>query len=368
MRIHSQHARRSAVAVVLASAFVLTGCSAATPDSADTGGGGDAAFNDAATVAYLAPSATVTRWATQDIPDYVSTMSELAPNVEVLTFEAGDSVSTQLQQAKSAITQGATVLLVSAVSAEQSAGLVSYANANGASVIAMTRSINNADTAGMVGDDPTQIGVELANYIVEQTKDGDTIATVWGDATDTFAVRERDGAMSVLQPLIDSGKRTVVGDQNTTGWLPDNAQKLMDAILLQNDNKIDAVIVANDDMAGGVRASLDKAGVGDIPITGIDATLPGVRAILQGNLAVTIFRSFQDQADIAAQATVHLLKGEALPDSLFPETVDNGLKEIPFASVPSTAITIDNVQLLIDQGVYTKDEICEGIPAGTGPC
>lgn len=356
---------------LLVGSFALSGCSDSasnTPSTSNSGSSKDVLYDKPVTIAYLTPSATITRWATQDVPDFKKAITKYVPKAKVISFEAQGDVSTQLQQAKSAIAQGAEVLLVGAVSAAQSGGLVSYAAKNHVPVLAMTLAIDDADIAGMVGDDAVKIGEDLAKWIVANTSDGDTIATIWGDATFTFATDQRKGAMSVLQPLIDSGKRKVVGDQFAQGWLPANAQKLMESALLKAHDKIDAVLSANDDMARGARAALDKAGLTDIPITGIDATLPGVQAILQGKQSMTLYRSFQTEANIAAEATGYLLNGEKLPDSLFPTTVNNGKYDIPFAVVPATVITKDNVQLLIDEGVFTKAEVCKGIESGTGPC
>ncbi len=357
--------RRKALRTAAAGAALvfLAGATACSSSGAE---GGDGGTGEGATVAYLTPSATITRWASQDVPNFETSIEEYLPGSRVLSFEAQGEVQTQLQQAKSAISQGAEVLLLGAVSADQSGGLVDYAKQNDVPVIAMTLNVNDAPIDAMIGDDAVKLGEDLAQYMIDNTSDGDTIATVWGDATFTFAQEQRDGALKVLQPYIDNGTRTVVGDQFAQGWTPDSAQKLMDAILLQNSD-IDAVLSANDDMARGVRAALDKAGVGEIPISGIDATLSGVQAILQGKQSMTLYRSFATQADIAARTVAALLSGSELPEE-FTDSFNNGAVDVPFASVPSTTITIENIQVLIDEGVFTRDEVCKGMPAGAGPC
>ena len=69
------------------------------------------------------------------------------------------------------------------------------------------------------------------------------------------------GSMEVLKDAIDSGKIKNVGEAYTDGWKPANAQKNMEQFLTENDNKVDAVVAANDGTAGGVVAALAAQGL-----------------------------------------------------------------------------------------------------------
>jgi len=344
-----------------------------TPASETSGSGssgGGALFEEEATVGYLAPSKTITRWFTQDIPDYEEEMEKFAPNVNILTFQANGSVATQLEQAKSAITQGAKVLLVASASSDQSGGLVSYANQNDVPVVVMERPINNADTCCQIGSEPKEIGEVAGKWLLENTKEGDSIALIEGDPTDSFAVEYEKGEMKILEPAFESGERELAAKVYTPEYLPENAHKEMDAILTKTHDQVDAVDAFNDDMAQAVLSSLDRVGLaGKIPVKGIDGTLEGVQSIVQGRETMTIFRPYQYQANKAAQATAYLLKGEEFPAGLFPLTLNNGTKEIPFAAAPSIVITQKDVGRLIKEGVYTKEEVCEGAePGAAGIC
>ncbi len=61
----------------------------------------------------------------------------------------------------------------------------------------------------------------------------------------------RGGQQEVLQAAIDAGEITIVGEANTDGWQPANAQANMEQILTETDNRVDAVVASNDGMAGG---------------------------------------------------------------------------------------------------------------------
>ena len=63
---------------------------------------------------------------------------------------------------------------------------------------------------------------------------------------------------------MDAGKIKNVGESYTDGWKPDNAQKEMEQILTKNNNKVDAVVVENDGMAGGVVAALTAQGLAGV--------------------------------------------------------------------------------------------------------
>ena len=66
--------------------------------------------------------------------------------------------------------------------------------------------------------------------------------------------------MEVLKAAIDGGKIKNVGEAYTDGWLPANAQRNMEQFLTANNNKVDAVVAANDGTAGGADRGARGAG------------------------------------------------------------------------------------------------------------
>jgi D-xylose transport system substrate-binding protein len=339
--------------------------SAAAPSAAAP----SAAAGASGTVAFLLPDNTTARWMSQDAPSFQKWMGQLAPDVKVLTNVANGDPQTQLSQAKAALAQGAKVLVVVAVDGVQAAKIVEAASAQNVPVVAYTRQISNAPVKYMIGDDPFEIGTALGTWMAKQTKAGDTIAVVAGSTTDSFAHIERDGWMSVLKPMFDSGDRKMVGDVWTPGWDPVKAHSEMDAILTASQNGIQAVLAANDSTAEGSIASLATHGLaGKIPVTGIDATLSADKLILKGQQSMSVWRSVDDEGKYTAQIVVNLLTGTEPASGFFTSTVDNGFAKIPMKAVPSMVIDASNMQILIDAGAIDKTQLCEGIPAGTGPC
>ena len=66
-------------------------------------------------------------------------------------------------------------------------------------------------------------------------------------------------------------------------------------------------------------------------------------------------------AEAAADMSVAILKGGDLPAKWMNGEVDNQYMKVPAAFLPVTNVTIDNLSDVVDAGVWTWQEICQGI-------
>ena len=57
-----------------------------------------------------------------------------------------------------------------------------------------------------------------------------------------------------------------------------------------------------------------------------------------------------------------------MPSDLITGSADYGAGDVPTHLLTPKVYTIDNINELVDSGWVTKDDLCNGIPAGTGPC
>ena len=364
-----------AVAMV-AVAVVVTGCGGGGGESVETNraaGHNEAIYKGQGKVAYLLPSVTIKIWSGSWVPQFASYLKQVAPNVEVLPYYANFSVATQLSQAQAAIAQGAKVLIVAAVDPEQTKALGEYAAAHDVKIIAAERQFLNAEIAGYVGDRAIEIGETMGKWLKENTSEGQTIATLWGDATDAFyALEQKKGALKYLEPLFKSGERKEAGGNFTPEYLPSNAHSEMAAILSKTNNEVNAVLSANDDMAGGVIAALDAADIKGVKVVGGDATVEAIQRILKGTQAMTVYHGLGAQ-ETAAKAAAYILAGEPFPEDLFNATLPNGEVEgkkieVPFKYEPPMPITKENVDEVVNTKFLTKELICKGMPAGIEFC
>jgi D-xylose transport system substrate-binding protein len=342
-------------------ALALTAC----------GGGGSQGGNEATgKVAFLLPENVTARWEEQDKPFFIQAMKKYAPNAQVQVVNALNDQAKQQSQAEAALTNGAKVLVVIPVDQVAAAAIVNDAHRQKVPVIAYDRLIKNSPLDYYVSVDGVEVGKLQGKWLADQTKDGDNIAVVNGSTTDDNAHLFNKGYMSVLQPLFDSGKRKQAANVWTPGWEPPAAQREMEQILTQNNNNIQGVLSANDGMAGAIIAALRAQGLaGKVPVSGLDATLAADQRILRGEQGMTVWRSLKEEADKSAQVAAALLKGGKPADSLFNgKKVDNGQAQVPWAPLTPQVIDKHNMNLIIQDGAVKKEELCNGIASGTGPC
>jgi len=191
-----------------------------------------------------------------------------------------------------------------------------------------------------------------------------------GSLDDNNAFFFFNGAMDVLQPLIDDGTLVVQSGQTdieqvaTLRWDGETAQSRMEDILTANysdGTKVNAVLSPYDGISRGIISALTDAGytVGvDFPIiSGQDAEVDSVKAILAGEQHATIFKDTRELAKVAAGMAAALLEG-GTPEVNDETTYDNGVKVVPSYLLGPVPVIADNVQsALVDTGYWTAEEL-----------
>ncbi len=217
-------------------------------DSGDSGGGGGGK------IALLLPETKTTRYEEQDKPNFERHVKELCPDCEVIYSNANQDPAKQQQQAEAAITNGAKVIVISAVDVKSAAGIVARAKQSDVKVIAYGRLIPDADIDYYVSIDPFKVGEQQAEVQMKAVKaQNPNVVMINGAPTDSNAKPYKDGATKVLK---EQGAK-IVKSFDTPDWSPDKAQQEMESSITDlGNNGFDAVYVANDGMAGGAIAAL----------------------------------------------------------------------------------------------------------------
>jgi D-xylose transport system substrate-binding protein len=174
--------------------------------------------------------------------------------------------------------------------------------------------------------------------------------------------------MEVLKDAIDSGKIKNVGEAYTDGWLPANAQKNMEQFLTANDNKVDAVVAANDGTAGGVVAALTAQGLaGTVPVSGQDGDHAALNRIALGTQTVSVWKDARELGKNAAKIANELAEGTPMDQVEGAEKWSGGPKGVEMNAIflKPVPITKDNLNVVIDAGWVTKDVVCQGVKPGT---
>lgn len=274
---------------------------------------------------------------------------------QVKTLAANGNDDIQIKQAELLIEEGVDVLVVVPHDATISAKIVELAHQAGIKVISYDRLIKDAEVDYYISFDNEKVGELQAAEILKKVDSGN-FAYIGGAESDNNAILFRQGAMNILQPLIDSGKIKLVYDQYTDEWKPENAMNNMKNALKQHGNNIDAVVAANDGTAGGVIQSLGDVGLaGSVPVSGQDAELAGVRRIIDGLQTMTVYKSINKLAIESADLAMKVAKGEEVKTD---NTINNGKKDIPSIFLEPVAITKDNIQdTIIKDGYLTEEEV-----------
>ncbi|WP_345620675.1 substrate-binding domain-containing protein [Streptomyces ziwulingensis] len=352
--------RRAAVAVAAGAMAVSLAACGSAKESGDNADSSDSAAKkgDAIKVGLLLPENATARYEKLDKPLIEKKVKELTDNKgEVVYANAKQDASLQNQQVDTMVTNKVDVLIVDAVDYKAIAGSVKKAKDAGIKVVAYDRLAEGPIDAYTSFDNVTvgkTQGEALLKALGDKAEDGQ-IVMMNGSATDPNAKQFKDGAHSVLDGKVKIGR-----EYDTKEWKPENANANMEgAISALGKDKVVGVYSANDGMAGGIITALKAAGLSDIPVTGQDAELNGVQRIITGEQYMSVYKSYPQEAEVAAEMAVALAKGESL-DSIAKDSVDSATtKGVPSVIVPVVSLTKDNINdTVIKDGIYTLDEIC----------
>lgn len=358
-------------AVVATAALALTGCSSSSDEAETTGGG---------LIGVSMPTQSSTRW----ISDGESIKSALeADGFEVDLQYAEDDIPTQVSQLEAMLTKGAKALIIAAIDGTQLTDVLQSAADKGVPVIAYDRLIRDSANVDYYATfDNFKVGVLQATsllvgmgvYASEDSTSADgpnakgplNVELFAGSPDDNNATFFFKGAMSVLQPLIDSKVLVVKSGQTDFAkvailrWDGATAQKRMEDILVSAYNKgakVNGVLSPYDGLSRGIIAALTDGGytADTLPtITGQDAETLSVKSMIAGEQYSTIFKDTRELATVAVNMAKAILNGET-PETNDNETYDNGVKVVPSYLLTPYIVTTDNYkELLVDSG-YIKE-------------
>jgi putative multiple sugar transport system substrate-binding protein len=324
-------------------------------------------------VGIAMPEKTIARW----IADGNNMVEQFhAAGYKTILQYANDDLPTQLAQLENMILNDVDVLIIAAIDGTTLTGVLSQAAERDIKVIAYDRLIRGSANVDYYATfDNFQVGVIQGSYIekalgLKSGKGPYNIELFGGSPDDNNAYFFYNGAMSVLQPYIDSGKLVVKSGQmgmdkvSTLRWDGAAAQSRMDNLLsaYYTDARVDAVLAPNDGLATGIISSLKGLGYGSkgtpMPvITGQDAEIQSVKAIIAGDQSSTVFKDTRELAKVTV-SMVQALMENGTPQINDTKTYDNGVKVVPSFLLKPVSVDASNWKsVLIDSGYYTMDQI-----------
>jgi putative multiple sugar transport system substrate-binding protein len=365
-------------------ALTLAACGGEGAGSSSGGGGSD---SEDLSIGVSMPTQTSERW----IADGNSVKEQLEDEGYSVELQyAGDDIPTQSQQVDQMITQGVDALIIAAIDGTALSSQLQAAADAGIPVISYDRLIRDSENVDFyVSFDNFAVGVAQANALLtglgvknDDAPDGTAtgpfnVELFAGSLDDNNAHFFFDGAMSILQPLIDDGTLVVKSGQTdieqvaTLRWQQETAQKRMEDLLTGSYNdgtKVNGVLSPYDGLSRGIITALQNAGYGPttdaatpMPIvTGQDAEIASVKLIADGVQSSTIFKDTRLLAEQAVVAAKAFLEGDK-PEANDTDTYDNGKKVVPSYLLPVETVFKDDIQsVLVDSGYWTAEEVASG--------
>src|SRR3954471_19891758 len=321
------------------------------------------------TVGIAMPTKSSARWI-DDGNNIVKILKERGYGTDLQYAE--DDIPNQLSQVENMVTKGAKVLVIAAIDGTTLSDVLRQAKDRGIIVIAYDRLIRDTPNVDYYATfDNFQVGVLQAQSIerglkLKESKGPFNIELFGGSPDDNNAYFFYDGAMSVLQPYIDSGKLVVVSKQSgmdkvsTLRWDGATAQARMDNLLsaFYTTKRVDAVLSPYDGLSIGILSSLRGVGYGSgnmpMPIvTGQDAEVPSIKSMLRGEQYSTIFKDTRDLARVTADMVDAALIGKTVPvnDST---TYKNGVKVVPSYLLKPVVVDKTNWEKILNRRGYYK--------------
>jgi len=306
---------------------------------------------------------------------------------EVVSQQASHDPKVQNDQIANMITQGAKAIIIVAQDADAAATAVDEAAKEGVVVIAYDRLIATPSISAYITFGLEKVGNGQADGVLkalgfdpmdpaptdEWTTDNPVkLVKLEGDPGDNNAQFFEAGQDEILDPFIEAGLVEIVARQNIANWDETNAVTAMENILTAQDNKVDAVIAANDNLGLGAIQALTAQKM-SVPVSGQDATIAGCNSIAKGQLTVTILKDYRVMAPQAVELVDEFLNGVEDPDlesyALSVLTGNEDLEgDVMAKYLPVTQVTIDNLyEEVVVSGFQPYDDVYQDIPEADRP-
>ncbi|HUZ27165.1 MAG TPA: substrate-binding domain-containing protein [Streptosporangiaceae bacterium] len=320
-------------------------------------------------VAVILPdTVSSTRYVEFDAPYLKESFQKAGLSSSQFTVQnALGSDSTQFSDAQTAITKGASVLIVDPLDSGVGAHIESYAKSHGVDVIDYDRltlggtrkyyvSFNNV----LVG---TKMGQGLVSCVAAWHVKSPQVIVMKGAPTDNNATLFAQGYNAVLAPKFSSGGWKDVSNPAGT-WDPPTALSEFQQQYTAHPN-INAALIPNDENGAPIIHYLQGKGIKPktFPTTGQDATLTGLQNILTGYQCGTVYKPIYLEAQAAAALAMYARAGDAPPAGLVNGTTQDTTSHTAVSSVLLTPTWVTpanmNSTVIADKFVPAS-QLCTG--------
>jgi D-xylose transport system substrate-binding protein len=318
--------------------------------------------------AILPDTVSSTRYVEFDAPDITKALKTAGlSSSQFVVQNALGSDATQLTDAQTDITNGATVLLVDPLDSGVGASIESYAKAHGVDVIDYDRltlggsrqyyvSFNNVQVGKLIGQGFVSC---VAAWGVKKPQ----VVVMHGAATDNNATLFAQGYDAVIDPYFKTGK-WVLAARTADTWDPPTAETEFQEAYTAHPN-INAAVIPNDETGAPVITYLQSLHVAPktFPTTGQDATATGLDNVLSGYQCGTVYKPIFLEAEAATALALYLRAGKTPPSSLVNGKTKDTIsgKNVPSSLLTPVWVTTKNMnKTVIADNFVPASQLCAG--------
>jgi len=318
--------------------------------------------------AIMPDTVSSTRYVEFDQPDIKKALTAAGlPSSDIIIQNALGSDATQLTDAQTDITNGATVLLIDPFDSGVGKSIETYAHAHGVDVIDYDRLTLGGSAEYYVSFNNVQVGKLIGQGLVSCVSAWKIakpqVVVMHGAATDNNATQFAQGYDAVLKPYFKSGKWVDVTNTADT-WDPPTAETEFQEAYTAHPN-INAALIPNDETGSPIISYLQSQHVAPkkFPTTGQDATATGLDDILSGYQCGTVYKPIFIEASAASAIAIYLRAGKKPPASLTNGTTVDPTSNRKVASsllTPEWVTTKNMNSTVIADNFVPASQLCAG--------
>ena len=318
--------------------------------------------------AILPDTVSSTRYVEFDQPDITKALTTAGLNTSQFVVQnALGSDATQLTDAQTDISNGATVLLVDPIDSGVGAQIESYAKSRGVKVVDYDRLTLGGSRAYYVSFNNVKVGATMGQGLVSCISDWHVskpqVVVMHGATTDNNATLFAQGYDSVINPYFRDGKWTAVAHTAGT-WDAPTAETEFQAVYTAHPN-VNAALIPNDTTGAPIITYLQSLHVKPktFPTTGQDASLTGLQNVLAGYQCGTVYKPIYLEAQAAVSLALYLRAGKRPPSALVnAKTTDTTANvQVPSVYMTPTWVTTKNMNsTVVKDNFVPASQLCTG--------
>jgi D-xylose transport system substrate-binding protein len=319
-------------------------------------------------VAIMPDTVSSTRYVEFDAPYLKEAFTAAGLTSSQFTVENALGVdATQFSMAQTAITQGASVLIVDPLDSGVGAQIENYAKSHGVAVIDYDRLTLGGTRSYYVSFNNVQVGTLMGQglqaCVTAWGLKSPDVVVMKGAPTDNNATLFAQGYDAVLATEFSSGKWKDAANPAGT-WTPNVALSEFQQAYTAHKG-INAALIPNDENGAPIIHWLQGQGVKakTFPTTGQDATLTGLDNVLSGYQCGTVYKPIYEEAQAAAALAIIVRDHQTPPSTLVNGTTKDSTSGVEVPSVllkPEWVTTANMNSTVIADKFVPASQLCAG--------